>query len=462
MSDKTTSWKSQTSTCLWQAGRLRCRTGGKSRWHSRFGLWLGRERLQHEKGVGQHYQSQMTMQTLPAASLKVSQAAFPLGILIKLLDRPAQVCQFDQTRQGGIGGQVAEKPLRFPFLSRKRPLSKQPAFWSRPTASVRLTMPGAAGSSMHPDGDKLLLQRSLASFAPSDGLPGLFRLSRRDGARIVAAGWTRLFGLPSSTRTAWLGLGWGLFHLGGQANPEIRGHRTNIGELALIQNAQERGDAVASISHDRLKRHSPNSGLLDQLQGQLWLGGEADGFRNMTPLTARPVLCPTFRQIQVSADGPMQRAAGAGFIAHVLSTHHHLAVALFAQRSAVLMLDSHRGFPLFGQSHFVKYQDSLFWAARDQGAHTLFVQGQWVPGSIGQQMLQLFERRIGYSLGDGLAIFPRQIRQQAGHVAFQRFARGTTAKQGRKRFQKCRQFWQGIWRSLRQTECLHLAIVAQN
>src|SRR6266567_4938410 len=78
ISHKTTSWKSRISTCRWQAGRLSCRAGGKSRPRDRIGLNLLPQRLEHEKGVGQHHQGQMAMQAIPTAPLKVIEAAFAL------------------------------------------------------------------------------------------------------------------------------------------------------------------------------------------------------------------------------------------------------------------------------------------------------------------------------------------------------------------------------------------------
>src|SRR5947209_2306467 len=126
MSHKTTSWKSRTSTFRWQAGRLSCRPGGKSRPGSRLGLNLLRERLEHEEGVGQHDQGQMAMQPLPAAPLKVVEATFALAILIELLDGPTHMRQCHQTRQGSVSRQATKKPLGFAFLTWQGAFPKQP------------------------------------------------------------------------------------------------------------------------------------------------------------------------------------------------------------------------------------------------------------------------------------------------------------------------------------------------
>jgi hypothetical protein len=130
MSHKTTSWKSKTSICRWQAGRLSCRAGGKSHLWGRISLNLLRERLEHEEGVGQHDQGQMTMQAIPTASLILIQATFPLAVFIELLDWPAQMRQFHQASQGSVGRQTTEKPLGLTFLAWDGALPKQPAFRS--------------------------------------------------------------------------------------------------------------------------------------------------------------------------------------------------------------------------------------------------------------------------------------------------------------------------------------------
>lgn len=88
-------------------------------------LWL--QRLEHEEGVGQHHQGHMTMQAIQDSPLIVIQATFALGILLELLDRPAQTRQFNQARQESVCRQGTEKPFRIAFLSRQRTLPKQDA-----------------------------------------------------------------------------------------------------------------------------------------------------------------------------------------------------------------------------------------------------------------------------------------------------------------------------------------------
>jgi hypothetical protein len=60
--------------------------------------------LDHKKAVGQHDESQMPMESLPAASLVVIQAAFLLGVFIKLLD--------DESAHGPAAQGAAMRHLR--------------------------------------------------------------------------------------------------------------------------------------------------------------------------------------------------------------------------------------------------------------------------------------------------------------------------------------------------------------
>ena len=94
MSQRTRSWKSQSSTCRWTYGKeLRVTEGGKviSRRQRKL------QPLQHEETVSHHDQRQMPMQALPTSPLKVVQATFLLGIFVKLLDHPTRMGQGDQS-----------------------------------------------------------------------------------------------------------------------------------------------------------------------------------------------------------------------------------------------------------------------------------------------------------------------------------------------------------------------------
>lgn len=128
MNHNTRSWKSQTITCRWQAGRLICRTGGESAAPGQIGWFLLPQRLEHEEGVGQHHQGQMPMQPLPGSPLVVTEATFTFGILIELLDGPPQMGQLHQARQGGSAGKLLKNHLGLPSSpARGRSASSHPS-----------------------------------------------------------------------------------------------------------------------------------------------------------------------------------------------------------------------------------------------------------------------------------------------------------------------------------------------
>src|SRR5919108_526578 len=91
MSQNTTSWKSHRSPWRWMAGNDgRSPAGGKACRHGRHPA------LARQKAIGQPNQGEMPMQASPAPALVMVQAAFALGVLIALLDRPAAVGHLDQ------------------------------------------------------------------------------------------------------------------------------------------------------------------------------------------------------------------------------------------------------------------------------------------------------------------------------------------------------------------------------
>jgi hypothetical protein len=86
----------------------RCVSGGSGgAGDGRLGRWQGEGHRWHEalgdqEAVGQHGQGEVPVQAVVAAALVVIQPALPLGILIELLDGPAQVGQRHQGWQGRV------------------------------------------------------------------------------------------------------------------------------------------------------------------------------------------------------------------------------------------------------------------------------------------------------------------------------------------------------------------------
>src|SRR5206468_171473 len=234
MSHKTTSWKSRTSIWRWQAGRLNCRTGGKSRPWRGIDLNLLLQRVEHEEGVCHHRQGQMPMHALPTAPLKVIEATFAFAILIELLDWPTQMRQFYQARQRRVSRQATEEPLGLAFLACQGAFPKQPTFGSGPTASVAFTVASTTCSCVDAKCHTLLAQGASAPFAPFHRLPG-----------VLWQGLSHLFDVVTRCRTRFLRLAalafgrfslWDchLLHFAEQADAKIRGHRADIRQVALI------------------------------------------------------------------------------------------------------------------------------------------------------------------------------------------------------------------------------------
>ncbi len=159
MSHKTRSWNSSASTWRWQAGRLICRAGGKSRSQSRSG---GNRRT----------------------------------------FRPAAMGQLHQARQGSIRRQGTEEPLRLAVLAWEGTLPEQPPFWPGPTAPMGDTVARRARSRVDAKGQELLAQGPPAARAPCHRLPGFLWLGCRDHLNVIARRWTRLLGLSPPPR-AW-------------------------------------------------------------------------------------------------------------------------------------------------------------------------------------------------------------------------------------------------------------------
>jgi hypothetical protein len=138
------------------------------------------------------------MQPIPAPSLVLVEAAFPLGILVELLDRPATVGQLHQALQRRVSGQGAEVVLGLACVARKRALAEEPAFGSGADAAVRGTLTRAARGPVRPHRSHLLLAHALGAFPPPDGLPGVLRQCCQHGGRAAAGGRARFLGLAVS------------------------------------------------------------------------------------------------------------------------------------------------------------------------------------------------------------------------------------------------------------------------
>lgn len=176
MNQSTRSWSSHTSTRRCTAGR-ECRRaeGGKTRRRRVRGLTA----LYHQEAVGQHHQRQMTVQSRPASTLVVIQAALPFRVFVELLNRPTAMRQFYEAPKRRLLRQRTVVVGLVPGRSGQRTLAQEPSFASRLDTFVGGAQPRRPPAPMHPQRCELLAERLVgslcSSLAPGDGLPGLLR-----------------------------------------------------------------------------------------------------------------------------------------------------------------------------------------------------------------------------------------------------------------------------------------------
>src|SRR5271163_3936090 len=114
------------------------------------------------------------VEAAPPAPCIIAQAKFLLELLIIALDAPAQLCQIDQTIEGGIFGQGGKPILdRLGFVF--RPLDQKPLF------STQLAQQVVAMRRPHSPSGKARGEPIRGSLAPSDRLPGLWRQPEGQG-----------------------------------------------------------------------------------------------------------------------------------------------------------------------------------------------------------------------------------------------------------------------------------------
>jgi hypothetical protein len=224
------------------------------------------ETLEHEKAVGQHDQSQVSMESMEASPLVVIEAAFLFGIFVKLFDDPTRVCQQNQALERGLFGKHAEPvfDLCFFLLLQRSPgglrgslpsfwhlpFGQQPAFWSGGDTTVAGTVQGGASSPMDAQSHRLDLHGAFRALSPVDGLPG------RGGQRLeqlfdrVQGSRARLARLTAPTIDR---------HLSGsrlnliwQTAAKGALHGTHIGNLASIEPLRDRSDCLHSLHRPRL------------------------------------------------------------------------------------------------------------------------------------------------------------------------------------------------------------------
>src|SRR5260370_3925692 len=124
------------------------------------------------------------MESIPAASLVVIQAAFLFGIFVKLLDDQASMGKQTQARERGRLWQHTEPVFDLLFcvllrLNRSglwvishRAFGQEPAFRSGVDARVAGAVQRGAGGPVGAQSHGLDLHRAFGSLSPADGVPG--------------------------------------------------------------------------------------------------------------------------------------------------------------------------------------------------------------------------------------------------------------------------------------------------
>ena len=146
------------------------------------------------------------MKTAPPAPFIITKAEFLLELLVVAFDAPPQLCQIDQTIEGGVFGQGGKPILgRLGFVS--RPLDQKPLFSAQFAQQVIAmphgSSPWAKGPRPHSAPGKARGEPIRGSLAPSDRLPCLLRQAEGEGLdrdRLVPSACNRVCGRPRPVR----------------------------------------------------------------------------------------------------------------------------------------------------------------------------------------------------------------------------------------------------------------------
>src|ERR1700731_4161645 len=132
-----------------------------------------------QKAVGGNTEGGMVVEAAPPAPFIITKPEFLLQLLIIAFDPPSQLCQIDQTIEGGIFGQSGKPiPGRLGFVF--RPLDQEPLF------SAQLAQQVVAMRRPHSPPGKARGEPIRGSLAPSDRLP---RLLRQAEGECLDRGW---------------------------------------------------------------------------------------------------------------------------------------------------------------------------------------------------------------------------------------------------------------------------------
>jgi hypothetical protein len=198
------------------------------------------------------------------------------------------------------------------------------------------------------------------------------------------------------------GGGHGVVDLGGQ----------NMGDAAFLQPGPQVLDLpVCLVRGDPCERNLCVDRALEHPLEVFVLGREGDGVVDPGPPTARAVVGPGLREVQLAVD---QRAAFGGGVGQ---KGPDLAILRSAGGAGVLALNAGRAGALLQEAGVVADQDAVLGTdgLHHVGAHVV-ADGVLVPVGVVQQALDTVRTYLADLLGQRPAVFPLQRSQEPGQV----------------------------------------------
>src|SRR5271166_540108 len=312
------------------------------------------------------------------------------------------------------------------------PTASPPGSCSRNTYACHRS---PAPRSANRDGDEPAVQPTLASFPPRHRAPRPQGLGADQGV-------SPLFDPAVTARR----------------DGEVGADGSHIALAALLQAVQEVGIvAVVRIGGHAGPAHIPGLGLVEQGQGDLRLGLEADLLGHMGLGTSGQVFGPVPGQGQLSRDRPGHGTFG------IVAVDGDLAVTFLAQGAGVLPGDAYRALALLGEAGVIEDQDAVSLAGQSEHLlDTLAVEVVLVPSRGGEQALELLFGAAGDARGDGIAVLVGQLGQQPSQVAIQGISPFAAREMHTERLQERGQLGQWLLGSLRNANGgLHTLLYAR-
>src|SRR5208283_4110607 len=355
--------KSSSRTALRSAAMLFLPLGGKtSPWgdgRSIFALpWNRRPSLndvcavalaQRQITMGQHDQSNMTVQASPTPSLIMIKPQFPLGVLIESLDNPTDMRKFNQLFQV----ESVQVPSKIIFTIVLTNGLGDGTLTQKPTSNGQVGAPIATAKHFYPG--KLLYERPLCTRAPRNPLPGfggqLLEYLCGLYCRNALFNGRSLSGLTASTvrRRWWVTLI--LINRFGMTESDCGAHRRDTRHFQSNQTIEQRRLVpITSIDHHRPKGNLFLERPVNQLHADLTFGLKPNRFRHMGLFSPHLVFGPTFGQIQTGRYRPVKNGID------IMGSHKNLAIINPAQGSAVLPGNSYGSGTFFSKAGVVKNQ----------------------------------------------------------------------------------------------------------